>query len=94
MSEWAQSALLPAHTYNNKTKEFNFSFFLTSCSYYHHKEEEVDIPGEDRQPPLGPDEWNSFFDEEGRIRNEAALRSRIFYGVGTHSMEQSDYPFC
>jgi hypothetical protein len=44
-------------------------------------EEEVDIPRGERKAPLSPQEWQSFFDESGRITNERKLRKKIFYGV-------------
>ncbi|XP_024965581.1 TBC1 domain family member 15-like isoform X3 [Cynara cardunculus var. scolymus] len=44
--------------------------------------------GKPRQPPLGPEEWATFLDSEGRVEDLNALRKRIFYGGVEHSLRK------
>jgi hypothetical protein len=32
-----------------------------------------------RPPPLGLEDWSAFLDAEGRLKNEAGFRERVFY---------------
>ncbi|KAB2620503.1 TBC1 domain family member 15 [Pyrus ussuriensis x Pyrus communis] len=49
--------------------------------------------GKPRQPPLGSDEWEAFFDSEGRIIYSEAFRKRIFYGGVEHKLRKEVWPF-
>ncbi|XP_009363991.2 TBC1 domain family member 15 [Pyrus x bretschneideri] len=49
--------------------------------------------GKPRQPPLGSDEWEAFFDSEGRIIDSEAFRKRIFYGGVEHKLRKEVWPF-
>ncbi|KAM1360854.1 hypothetical protein COP2_026713 [Malus domestica] len=49
--------------------------------------------GKPRQPPLGSDEWEAFFDSEGRIIDSEAIRKRIFYGGVEHNLRKEVWPF-
>ncbi|XP_027071026.1 uncharacterized protein [Coffea arabica] len=48
--------------------------------------------GKPRQPPLGPEEWATFLDSEGRVMDEKALKKRIFYGGVEHSLRKELWP--
>ncbi|KAK1392696.1 TBC1 domain family member 15 [Heracleum sosnowskyi] len=49
--------------------------------------------GKPRQPPLGPEEWTTFLDTEGRVVDAKALRKRIFYGGVEHSLRKEVWAF-
>ncbi|KVI11681.1 protein of unknown function DUF3548 [Cynara cardunculus var. scolymus] len=49
--------------------------------------------GKPRQPPLGPEEWATFLDSEGRVEDLNALRKRIFYGGVEHSLRKEIWAF-
>ncbi|XP_058115588.1 uncharacterized protein LOC131258346 isoform X2 [Magnolia sinica] len=49
--------------------------------------------GKPRQPPLGLEEWATFFDSEGRIMDSKALRKRIFYGGVEHCLRKEVWKF-
>ncbi|KAL3532302.1 hypothetical protein ACH5RR_005823 [Cinchona calisaya] len=49
--------------------------------------------GKPRQPPLGPEEWATFLDSEGRVKDAKALKRRIFYGGMEHNMRKELWPF-
>ncbi|KAF4385183.1 hypothetical protein F8388_014316 [Cannabis sativa] len=51
------------------------------------------IWGKPRQPPLGPEEWVSFLDSEGRVTDSKALRKRIFYGGVEHILRKEVWAF-
>ncbi|KAL3535889.1 hypothetical protein ACH5RR_004350 [Cinchona calisaya] len=51
------------------------------------------VSGKPHQPPLGPEEWASFLDSEGRVMDAKALKKRIFYGGVEHSMRKELWPF-
>ncbi|XP_017242711.1 uncharacterized protein LOC108214951 isoform X2 [Daucus carota subsp. sativus] len=51
------------------------------------------IWGKPRQPPLGPEEWTTFLDSEGRLVDAKALRKRIFYGGVEHSLRKEVWAF-
>ncbi|XP_044463087.1 TBC1 domain family member 17-like isoform X2 [Mangifera indica] len=49
--------------------------------------------GKPRQPPLGPQEWATFLDSEGRVMDSEALRKRIFYGGIEHKLRREVWAF-
>ncbi|KAF5482208.1 hypothetical protein F2P56_002797 [Juglans regia] len=49
--------------------------------------------GKPRQPPLGPEEWFTFLDSEGRVMDSKALRKRIFYGGLEHGLRKEAWAF-
>ncbi|KAJ0090133.1 hypothetical protein Patl1_13052 [Pistacia atlantica] len=49
--------------------------------------------GKPRQPPLGPEEWATFLDNEGRVMDSKALRKRIFYGGIEHKLRREVWAF-
>lgn len=49
--------------------------------------------GKPRQNPLGPAEWSTFLDSEGRVKDSEALRKRIFYGGVEHSLRKEVWTF-
>ncbi|KAL5539772.1 hypothetical protein UlMin_045150 [Ulmus minor] len=49
--------------------------------------------GKPRQPPLGPEEWVTFLDSEGRVTDSKALRKRIFYGGVEHVLRKEVWAF-
>ncbi|PON99827.1 Rab-GTPase-TBC domain containing protein [Trema orientale] len=49
--------------------------------------------GKPRQPALGPEEWVTFLDSEGRITDSKALRKRIFYGGVEHILRKEVWAF-
>lgn len=49
--------------------------------------------GKPRQPPLGPEEWATFLDSEGRVMDSKALRKRIFYGGVEHNLRKEVWSF-
>lgn len=49
--------------------------------------------GKPRQPPLGPEEWATFLDSEGRVEDLTALKKRIFYGGVEHSLRKEIWAF-
>ncbi|XP_044471574.1 TBC1 domain family member 15 isoform X2 [Mangifera indica] len=49
--------------------------------------------GKPRQPPLGPEEWATFLDNEGRVIDSEALRKRIFYGGIEHKLRREVWTF-
>lgn len=49
--------------------------------------------GKPRQPPLRSEEWDAFFDSEGRVLDPEALRKRIFYGGVEHSLRKEVWAF-
>ncbi|KAF5175973.1 Tbc1 domain family member [Thalictrum thalictroides] len=49
--------------------------------------------GQPRQPPLGSEEWATFFDAEGRIMDSKSLRKRIFYGGVEHQIRNEVWKF-
>ncbi|XP_057967405.1 uncharacterized protein LOC131157348 [Malania oleifera] len=49
--------------------------------------------GKPRQPPMGSEEWATFFDFEGRVVDSKALRKRIFYGGVEHSLRKEAWTF-
>ncbi|CAL1414743.1 unnamed protein product [Linum trigynum] len=49
--------------------------------------------GQPRQSPLGPIEWASFLDSEGRIMDSKALRKRVFYGGVEHTIRKEVWAF-
>ncbi|XAR53249.1 hypothetical protein NMG60_11021721 [Bertholletia excelsa] len=49
--------------------------------------------GKPRQPPMGFEEWSTFFDSEGRITDSKALRKRIFYGGVDYRLRKEAWPF-
>ncbi|EXC33718.1 TBC1 domain family member 15 [Morus notabilis] len=49
--------------------------------------------GKPRQPPLGPEEWVTLLDSEGRVTDPEALRKRIFYGGVEHILRKEVWAF-
>ncbi|KAL3642961.1 hypothetical protein CASFOL_013776 [Castilleja foliolosa] len=49
--------------------------------------------GKPRQPPLGKEEWTTFLDVEGRVKDSKALRKRIFYGGVEHDLREEIWTF-
>lgn len=49
--------------------------------------------GKPRQPPLRSEEWDAFFDSEGRVLDPEALRKRVFYGGVEHSLRKEVWAF-
>ncbi|KAM7511531.1 hypothetical protein LguiB_010406 [Lonicera macranthoides] len=49
--------------------------------------------GKPRQLPLGPEEWDTFLDPEGRVLDSEALRKRIFYGGVEHGLRKEVWKF-
>ncbi|XP_010241555.1 PREDICTED: TBC1 domain family member 17 isoform X2 [Nelumbo nucifera] len=49
--------------------------------------------GKPRQPPLGPEEWTTFLDSEGRVMDSKALKKRIFYGGIEHELRNEIWKF-
>nr|GMC65176.1 TBC1 domain family member 15-like isoform X1 [Ipomoea batatas] len=49
--------------------------------------------GKPRQPSMGPKEWATFLDSEGRVMNPQALRKRIFYGGLENSLRKEAWKF-
>ncbi|KAK6156523.1 hypothetical protein DH2020_010771 [Rehmannia glutinosa] len=49
--------------------------------------------GKPRQPPLGPEEWATFLDAEGRVMDSKALIKRIFYGGVEHDLRKEIWTF-
>ncbi|KAM6553382.1 hypothetical protein CsatB_014144 [Cannabis sativa] len=65
-------------------------FELIKCEEF---DEAALIWGKPRQPPLGPEEWVSFLDSEGRVTDSKALRKRIFYGGVEHILRKEVWAF-
>ncbi|XP_042472733.1 TBC1 domain family member 15-like isoform X1 [Zingiber officinale] len=51
------------------------------------------IWGKQRKDPLSLQEWESFFDFEGRIIDSKALKERIFYGGVEHNLRKEVWKF-
>ncbi|XP_024959245.1 TBC1 domain family member 15-like isoform X1 [Cynara cardunculus var. scolymus] len=49
--------------------------------------------GQPRQHPLGPEEWSTFLDAEGRVVDPNALKKRIFYGGVEHNLRKEVWAF-
>ncbi|KAL8158732.1 hypothetical protein V2J09_000269 [Rumex salicifolius] len=49
--------------------------------------------GKPRQSPLMHEEWTTFLDAEGRIRDPMALKKRIFYGGVADELRKEVWPF-
>ncbi|KAK2967335.1 hypothetical protein RJ640_017055 [Escallonia rubra] len=55
--------------------------------------DKLTVWGKPRQPPLGPEEWATFLDSEGRVTDEKALRKRIFYGGVENNLRKEVWTF-